>query len=215
NVYTRYQGRGGIAITSWLRRLAFAARFGEPKIVLSDDLTPESRILMYRTVTERIQRVAPFFRYDRDPYMVVTDDGRLVWMLDGYTTTDRYPYSDPVRDAARGVSNYMRNSVKVTVDAYDGTVAFYLADPTDPLGQAFSRGFPGLLRPLAQMPADLRRHIRYPEDFFAIQARKFATYHMLDPQVFYNREDMWAIPRRTVEGRDREMEPYYTIMRLP
>jgi uncharacterized protein len=215
NVYARYQGRGGIAITSWLRRLAFAARFGEPKIVLSDDLTPESRILMYRTVTERIQRVAPFFRYDRDPYMVVTDDGRLVWMLDGYTTTDRYPYSDPVRDAARGVSNYMRNSVKVTVDAYDGTVAFYLADPTDPLGQAFSRGFPGLLRPLAQMPADLRRHIRYPEDFFAIQARKFATYHMLDPQVFYNREDMWAIPRRTVEGRDREMEPYYTIMRLP
>ncbi len=215
NVYTRYQGRGGIAITSWLRRLAFAARFGEPKIVLSDDLTPESRILMYRTVTERIQRVAPFFRYDRDPYMVVTDDGRLVWMLDGYTTTDRYPYSDPVRDAARGVSNYMRNSVKVTVDAYDGTVTFYLADPTDPLGQAFSRGFPGLLRPLAQMPADLRRHIRYPEDFFAIQARKFATYHMLDPQVFYNREDMWAIPRRTVEGRDREMESYYTIMRLP
>ena len=211
NVYTRYEGRGGIAISSWLRRLAFAARFGEAKIVLSDDLTSESRIMMYRTVTERVQRIAPFFRYDRDPYLVVSDDGRLVWMLDGYTSTDRYPYSDPVR----GIGNYMRNSVKVTIDAYHGTVAFYLADPTDPIVQTFSRGFPGLLVPLSQMPADLQRHIRYPEDFFAIQARKYATYHMLDPQVFYNREDMWAIPRRAIEGRDREMEPYYTIMRLP
>ncbi len=211
NVYTRYQGQGGIPISSWLRRLAFAARFAEPKIVLSDDLTPESRILMYRTVSERIQRIAPFFRYDRDPYLVVTDGGRLVWMIDGYTSTDRYPYSEPVR----GIGNYMRNSVKVTLDAYDGTVTFYLADATDPIVQAFSRGFPGLLVPLDRMPADLQRHVRYPEDFFAIQARKYATYHMLDPQVFYNREDMWAIPRRTVEGRDREMEPYYTIMRLP
>ena len=211
NVYTRYQGRGGIPITSWLRRLAFAARFGEPKIVLSNDLTPESRILMYRTVTERVQRIAPFFHYDGDPYLVVTDDGRLVWMLDGYTTTDRYPYSEPVR----GLGNYIRNSVKVTIDAYDGAVTFYLADPTDPIVQAFSRGFPGLLVPLSEMPGDLQRHIRYPEDFFAIQARKYATYHMLDPQVFYNREDMWAIPRRMIDGRDREIEPYYTIMRLP
>jgi uncharacterized protein len=211
NVYSRYQGRGGIPITSWLRRLAFAARFGEAKIILSDDLTAESRILMYRTILERIQRIAPFFQFDRDPYLVVTDDGRLVWMIDGYTATDRYPYSEPVR----GVGNYVRNSVKATVDAYHGTVTFYLADPTDPLVQAFSHAFPGLLQPLAQMPADLQRHIRYPEDFFAIQARKYATYHMLDPQVFYNREDTWAIPRRTVDGRDREMEPYYTIMRLP
>jgi uncharacterized protein len=211
NVYTRYQGRGGIPITSWLRRLAFAALFAEPKVILSDDLTPESRILMYRTVTERVQRIAPFFRFDRDPYLVVTDDGRLMWMLDGYTGTDRYPYSDPVR----GLGNYMRNSVKATIDAYHGTVTFYLADPSDPIVQAFSRGFPGLLVPLAEMPADLQRHIRYPEDFFGIQARKYATYHMLDPQVFYNREDMWAIPRRAIDGRDREMEPYYTIMRLP
>ena len=211
NVYTRYQGRGGIPISSWVRRLAFAARFGELKIILSDDLTPESRILMYRTVTERIQRIAPFFRFDRDPYLVVTDDGRLVWMLDGYTGTDRYPYSDPVR----GLGNYIRNSVKVTLDAYDGTVTFYLADPTDPIVQAYSRGFPGLFASFDKMPADLQRHVRYPEDFFTIQARKYATYHMLDPQVFYNREDMWAIPRRTSEGREREMEPYYTIMRLP
>jgi uncharacterized protein len=214
NVYTRYQGQGGIRMSSWLRRLAFATRFAHLeglKIVLSDDITPESRILMYRTVVPRIQRVAPFFQFDRDPYLVVGDDGRLVWMVDGYTTTDRYPYSDPVR----GMGNYIRNSVKATVDAYHGTVTFYLADPTDPLVRAYARGFPGLLQPLDRMPADLRRHVRYPEDFFAIQARKYATYHMLDPQVFYNREDLWAIPRRTVEGRDREMEPYYTIMRLP
>jgi uncharacterized membrane protein (UPF0182 family) len=211
NVYTRYQGRGGIPITSWARRLAFAARFGEPKIILSDDLTAESRILMYRTVMPRIQRIAPFFSYDRDPYLVITDDGRLVWMLDGYTTTDRYPYSEPVR----GMGNYIRNSVKVTVDAYHGTVMFYVADPTDPLVRAYARGFPGLLQPLDKMPEDLQRHLRYPEDFFAIQARKYATYHMLDPQVFYNREDLWAVPRRTVEGRERDMEPYYTIMRLP
>jgi uncharacterized protein len=211
NVYTRYQGQGGIPITSWLRRLAFAARFGEPKIILSDDLTPESRMLMYRSVVPRIQRIAPFFQFDRDPYLVVSDDGRLVWMLDGYTTTDRYPYSEPVR----GMGNYIRNSVKVTVDAYQGAVTFYLADPSDPIVRTYARGFPGLLRPLDEMPADLRRHVRYPEDFFAIQARKYATYHMLDPQVFYNREDLWAVPRRTVDGRDRDMEPYYTIMRLP
>src|SRR2546421_426251 len=214
NVYTRYQGRGGIPITSWPRRLAFATRFAHLeglKIVLSDDITPESRILMYRTVIPRIQRIAPFFQFDRDPYLVVADDGRLVWMVDGYTTTDRYPYSEPVR----GMGNYIRNSVKATVDAYHGTVTFYLADPTDPLVRAYARAFPGLLQPLDRMPADLQRHLRYPEDFFAIQARKYATYHMLDPQVFYNREDLWAIPRRTVEGRDREMEPYYTIMRLP
>ncbi len=211
NVYTTYRGAGGIPTSSWLRTLAFAARFGEPKIVLSNDLTADSRVLMHRSVPERVRQIAPFLRYDRDPYIVVSDAGRLVWMLDGYTTTDRYPYSDPVP----GLGNYIRNSVKVTVDAYDGTVTFYLADPTDPLVRAWSAGFPGLLKPMDQMPEDLRRHIRYPEDFFAIQARKYATYHMDEPQVFYNKEDLWAVPRRAIEGREREMEPYYTIMRLP
>jgi uncharacterized membrane protein (UPF0182 family) len=211
NVYSTYQGKGGVHLSSFVRKLAFAARFGEIKMLLSNDLTPESRILFHRPVADRIQRIAPFFRYDRDPYIVLTDEGRLVWMLDGYTLTDRYPYSDPVRP----LGNYIRNSVKVTVDAYDGTVIFYLADESDPLVRAYGRAFAGLLRPLSQMPEDLRRHVRYPEDFFAIQARKYATYHMEDPQVFYNREDQWALPRRTIEGRDREMEPYYTIMRLP
>ncbi len=211
NVYTRYDGKGGVLISSWLRRLAFAARFGEPKIILSDDLTPESRVLMYRSVRARVERIAPFFRFDADPYLVVTGDGRLVWLLDGYTTTDRYPYSDPVR----GVGNYVRNAVKASIDAYDGSVAFYIADPDDPIVRVYAGAFPGLLRSLEAMPEDLRGHLRYPADFFAIQARKYATYHMQDPQVFYNREDLWAIPRRVIDGREREMEPYYTIMRLP
>src|SRR3970282_302028 len=133
-----------------------------------------------------------------------------VWMLDAYTTSDRYPYSDPVP----GVGNYIRNSVKVTVDAYDGAVTFYIADVDDPLVRLWAKPFPGLLKALTEMPADLREHVRYPEDFFAIQARKYAVYHMNDPQVFYNKEDLWAIPRRSIEGRDREMEPYYTVMRL-
>ncbi len=211
NVYASYAGRGGIAVSSWLRKLAFVMRFGEIKILLSNDLTPASRIMIYRKVVERIREIAPFFEFDHDPYVVVTDDGRLVWMVDGYTTTDRYPYSDPVR----GMGNYIRNSVKVTVDAYDGTVTYYLADQSDPIVRTYAKAFPGLLRPLDQMPADLRRHLRYPEDFFTIQARKYATYHMQDPQVFYNKEDLWAAPGRVVEGREFEMEPYYTIMRLP
>jgi hypothetical protein len=214
NVYADYTGRGGIPIGSWLGKLAFAVRFGEVKILLSNDLTADSRIMIYRPVTERVRRIAPFFRFDRDPYLVVTGDGRLVWMLDGYTTSDRYPYSDPVR-SAEWSGNYIRNSVKAVIDAYHGSVTFYLADASDPLVRVYARSFPGLLQPLDSMPDDLRAHIRYPEDFFAIQARKYATYHMEDPQVFYNKEDLWAIPRRTIEGREREMEPYYTIMRLP
>jgi uncharacterized membrane protein (UPF0182 family) len=211
NVYTTYRGTGGIGLTSFLRKLAFAVRFGEVKILLSNDLTADSRIMMHRSVGERVERIAPFFRYDRDPYLVVGDDGRLMWMLDGYTTTDRYPYADPVR----GMGNYIRNSAKATVDAYNGAVTFYLADPGDPIVRTYARAFPDLLRPFEQMPGDLQRHVRYPEDFFAIQARKYATYHMEDPQVFYNKEDLWAVPRRAIEGRDREMEPYFTIMRLP
>lgn len=211
NVYTRYEGKGGIPVNSLLAKLAFAIRFGEIKVLLSDDLTADSRVMIYRDIVPRIRQAAPFLKYDRDPYLVVTDDGRLVWMLDGYTTTDRYPYAEPVR----GVGNYMRNAVKVTVDAYHGNVSFYVADDEDPLIRTYAKAFPGMFRPLAEMPKDLQVHVRYPEDLFTVQAKMYATYHMEEPQVFYNKEDLWVVPRLPQDGRDREMDPYYTVMRLP
>jgi hypothetical protein len=211
NVYTTYAGAGGVGIGSVWRRVLFAARFAEIKILLSDDFTPESRILYHRQVAERVQAIAPFLRVDRDPYPVITAAGRIVWLVDAYTTTDYFPYSH----RTAGVGNYIRNSVKVTVDAYDGTVAFYVIEPDEPLIAAYARAFPGLFRPFSAMPEDLRAHIRYPQDLFGIQARMYAQYHMLDPQVFYNREDLWTVPVRKTEGRETEMEPYYTIMRLP
>ncbi len=210
NVYTRYEGRGGIPINSLLRKAAFAARFGALTVLLSNDLTPESRVMIYRDIGARVQEATPFLKFDRDPYLVVGADGRLVWMIDGYTTSDRYPYATP----GRGF-NYIRNSVKATVDAFHGTVSYYIADPEDPIVRTYAKAFPGLLKPLAEMPKDLQAHVRYPEDLFSVQARMLATYHMQDPQVFYNKEDLWVIPRLPQEGRDREMEPYFTIMRLP
>ena len=210
NVYSRYSGRGGIPADSFLRKLAFAIRFGEIKILLSDDLSAESRVMLYRRVADRVRQAAPFLRFDRDPYLVVTADGRLVWIVDAYTSTDRYPYAQPERGL-----NYIRNSVKATVDAFDGTVVFYIADPEDPLVRTWARAFPGLFMPLDKMPTDLREHVRYPEDLFSIQAKMYGTYHMQDPQVFYNKEDLWTIPRLAQEGREVEIEPYFTIMRLP
>jgi hypothetical protein len=210
NVYTRYEGKGGIPVDSLLRKVAFAARFGALNVLLSNDLTPESRVMIYRDVAARVQEAAPFLKFDRDPYVVITADGRLMWMIDGYTTSDRYPYATPVRGF-----NYIRNSDKATVDALDGTVSYYVADPEDPLIRTYARAFPALFKPIDQMPKDLQIHVRYPEDLFTVQARMYATYHMQDPQVFYNKEDLWVLPRLQQEGRDREMEPYFTVMRLP
>ena len=212
NVYGQYAGRGGIVVDSLLKKLAFAARFGEIKVLLSDDLTSESRVMIYREIGARVRQAAPFLRFDRDPYLVVTEDGRLVWMIDGYTISDRYPYAQPVR----GMGNYIRNSVKATVDAFHGTVTYYIADAQDPVIRTWAKAFPGLLKPFAQMPKDLQAHVRYPEDLFTIQAQMYATYHMEDPQVFYNKEDLWTIPRRQQDARTAvEMEPYFTVMRLP
>jgi uncharacterized membrane protein (UPF0182 family) len=211
NVYTRYAGKGGVAIGSWWRRLLFAARFAEIKMLLSRELGPESQILFHRAITERVQVIAPFLRLDRDPYPVITAAGRIVWLLDAYTTSAHFPYSQPTP----ALGNYIRNPVKVTVDAYDGTVRFYLVQPDEPLARAYAGAFPELFQPIGAMPEDLRAHIRYPQDLFGIQARMYALFHMLDPQVFYNKEDLWTIPIRKSEGRDVEMEPYYTIMRLP
>jgi len=209
NVTTRYQGRAGIPLRGVLRRLAFATRFGDARILLSTDLTPSSRVLFARAVPERLHRLAPFLRYDRDPYAVVAD-GRLFWIVDAYTTSDRYPYSQPV-----GSFNYIRNSVKAVVDAYHGTVRFYLADPSDPVARVYARIFPGLFQPLSELPPSLRAHLRYPVDLFEVQAHVYATYHMRDPQVFYNREDSWAVANEIFVDRPQPVEPYYVTLRLP
>ena len=210
NVYSRYEGRGGVPLSFW-RKLIFAVRFGSFTILLSDDITSESRVMYYRKINERVSRVAPFVRLDPDPYLVISPEGRLLWFLDGYTVTDRFPYSEPIGN----LGNYIRNSVKVVVDAYDGTVKLYISDPTDPIIQTYAKIFPGVLKPLEEMPADLRSHIRYPPGLLNIQARMYSTYHMQDAQVFYNKEDLWSIPRKSGAGGERDMEPYYTIMRLP
>ena len=207
NIYTDYLGEGGVPMNSLLRKLAFSAYFGSLKIFLSNDMTPESRIMYDRSIIQRAKKIAPFLSFDGDPYMVITEDGRLIWLLDGYTTTDKFPYSQPFS----GVGNYIRNSVKVTVDAYHGSVHFYVSDPEDPIIRSYEAIFPGLFSPLAEMPQDLRTHIRYPQDFFRIQAQMYTTYHMQDPQLFYNKEDLWDIPAKD----NRQMEPYYTIMKLP
>ncbi len=211
NVYTDYQGTGGVPIHSIWRKLLFSARYATLRIALSNDVTRESRILYHRQIHERVRKIAPFITFDRDSYLVISRAGRLFWIIDGYTTSDRYPYSEPTLR----LGNYIRNSVKAVIDAYDGTVSFYLSNPEDPIILAYAKIFPGLLKPLEAMPEDLRAHIRYPQDLFAVQARMYATYHMQDPQVFYNKEDLLSIPHKAVDGRELEMEPYYTIMRLP
>lgn len=209
NAMTRYTGRGGISIGSLPRRLLFAWYLRSRELLLTTYLSSESRILLRRNLQERVARLAPFLRYDGDPYVVI-HEGRLFWIQDAYTWSDRFPYSQP-----HGGLNYIRNAVKVVVDAYEGTTTFYVNDDDDPLLRVYRSIFPNLFQPLDTMPAGLRDHLRYPEDLFQIQAQAFVTYHMQDPQVFYNREDLWQIPVETVGGREVLVEPYYTIMRLP
>ena len=210
NVYSRYEGKGGVPL-SFFRKVLYAIRFGAFTILLSDDITSESRVMYYRNIRERVSRIAPFIRFDGDPYLVISPEGRLLWYMDGYTVTNRYPYSEPVPR----LGNYIRNSVKVVVDAYDGTVAFYASDENDPILKTYGKIFPGVFRPLADMPPELQRHVRYPPGMLSIQARMYRAYHMQDPQVFYNKEDLWEIPRKPFQGSEQEMEPYYTIMRIP
>lgn len=211
NVYASYEGSGGVPLSFW-RKLLFAARFGSFTILFSNEIGPESRVMYNRQIRDRLLLIAPFLRADYDPYLVITEAGRLVWMIDGYTATDKYPYSEPTRR----LGNYIRNSVKATVDAYDGTVKLYISDPADPIIQTYSKIFPGAFLKLEEMPADLLAHVRYPHGLFAVQAHMYRAYHMQDPQVFYNKEDLWSIPGRAQQGgQEQEMEPYYTIMRLP
>jgi len=211
NVYTVYEGTGGVDIGSFARQAAFGLRFGTLKLLLSQDLKPESRIMFHRTVQERVQAIAPFLSFDRDPYLVIRADGSLIWIWDAYTTSRRFPYSQPRQEGL----NYIRNSVKVTIDAYDGTVKLYQVDPDDALATTWGKVFPGLLTPGDQLPEDLRAHLRYPEDLFSLQAQVMATYHMTDPQVFYNKQDVWQIPQEVYGGEQTPVVPYYVIMALP
>jgi len=209
NIYTSYHGAGGVELSNWWRRLAYAVHFGDLQMLLSSDITPHSRILYNRSIQD-VQRLAPYLLYDADPYPVVSG-GRIYWIWDAYTTSDHYPYSA----MSAGQYNYIRNSVKVVIDAYNGTTTFYVSDPSDPIIQTYSKIFPGLYQPLASMPADLRAHIRYPVDFFNAQATIYANYHVTDPRVFYNQEDVWSYPNEKYSGTSQRMDPYYAIMKLP
>ena len=218
NKYSTYQGTGGFPVGSLLMKAAAALSQGEPNILFTGYLTGESRMMIHRRVMERLQHVAGFLQWDQDPYMVITDDGRLVWMVDGYTTSLSHPYSAtlPVAGLEDG-ANYMRNAVKATVDAYSGKISLYVFDPSDPIIQAYQHLFPKLFEPASSMPADIRRHARYPEALFRAQAEAYRTFHMRDPQVFYNKEDIWDVARNLYgqSGQPEPMQPTYVVATLP
>jgi len=210
NAFTRYQGKDGVSLGSFIRRLAYAWQLEDFNILISSELTSESRVLYYRNIRARVKHLAPFLELDSDPYVVVMD-GRLLWIQDAYTISDRYPYSEPLGSGL----NYIRNSVKAVIDAYDGSVTFYVTDPEDALIRTYQAIFPDLFLPVSQMPESLRVHLRYPLDMFNTQATVYQTYHMEDARVFYNKEDLWTMPKELYFGREQPMEPYYIIMRLP
>jgi len=207
NIYTNYTGSGGVLLSSFLRKAAYSVKYNNAKPILSSDITPESRILYYRNILERVRQIAPFFLYDSDPYIVVSEEGKLFWIVDAYTVSNRAPYSEPL---SKGI-NYMRNALKVVIDAYNGYVEFYISDPDDVIVKVYHAIFPELFKPLSEMKADLRKHIRYPKGFLQVQADMYSTFHMTDPKVFYNKENLWEIPAYG----ERSLEPYYVILKLP
>jgi hypothetical protein len=220
NAYNTYDGSGGIAIDSRWKRLIFATYLKDWQMLFTNNFTAETKLLMRRKITDRVKAIAPFLDYDADPYLVVADNldravektsNHLYWILDAYTNSERYPYSDPGKNRF----NYIRNSVKVVIDAYNGDITFYISDRQDPIVQSWQKIFPDLFQEIATMPPQLRSHIRYPEDLFRIQSERLLTYHMIDPQVFYNREDQWQIPTEIYGSESQPVEPYYLIMRLP
>ncbi|MGA9291537.1 MAG: UPF0182 family protein [Ignavibacteriaceae bacterium] len=216
NVYTSYQGKGGVLLSSLFRKLIYAWNFSDINILLTDYLTSTSRIMFHRIITDRDNTIAPFLGYDSDPYLVVGEDGKLYWIHDAYTTTNMFPYSQPFAQALNSTEfNYIRNSVKVVIDAYNGDVSYYVIDPSDPLVQTYEKIFPTLFKPISEMPVFLRRHIRYPMDLFQIQGEMYKTFHMTNPQVFYNQEDLWSLPTEVYNQNEQPMLPYYIIMRLP
>jgi hypothetical protein len=211
NTYTNYTGRGGVPVGSTLRRALYAWQFDAPDIVLSSYITAGARILYHRNIMDRAKTALPFLDFDRDPYLIVTDAGELKWILDAYTSSENYPYSQRVQDG----TNYMRNSVKVVIDAYDGTIDAYLADPGDPVAQTYAAIFPGIFKPLASLAADVRRHLRYPADLFRMQTDMHATYHMVEPDAFYHREDQWQYPTVATGSPTGNTFMRHIILRLP
>jgi uncharacterized membrane protein (UPF0182 family) len=218
NKYSTYQGTGGFPVGSFLLKSAAALAEGEPNIIFTGYLTAQSRMMIHRKVQDRLEHVAGFLLWDQDPYLVLTDDGRLVWMADAYTTSLSHPYSAtlPVAGLDEG-ANYIRNAVKATVDAYTGKVSLYVFDPSDPIIQVYEKLFPQLFLPASEMPSDLRRHARYPEVLFRAQAEAYRTFHMRDAQVFYNKEDIWDIGRNLFgqSGQPEPVQPTYIVATLP
>lgn len=220
NNLTFYQGTGGIRIGGFLRRLLIAGDEGDlTKLPFSDDVNSNSRLLMRRNVVDRVSTLAPFLTFESDPYIVIGDDGRLFWILDAFTSSQSYPYSTQYSLGGNPL-NYMRNSVKIVVDAYNGTTTLYVFDAHDPIIAAYRQIFPSLFKDAAAMPADLRKHVRYPELLLKVQANVYSLYHMTDPEVFYNREDLWTVASEvgmsdTGEQKAMAMEPNYVLMKLP
>ena len=211
NIYTKYTGRGGVPIGSFVRKVLYAFQLGSLKILLSDDIKGSARVLYRRSVMDRATTAMPFLSFDDDPYLMITDAGQLKWILDAYTVSDSYPYAQRTADA----TSYMRNSVKVVIDAYDGTVDAYIAEPNDPVVQTYAKIFGGIFKPISAMPADIRRHVRYPGDLFRIQTSLHATYHMTEPDAFYHREDQWQIPGGLTKTTNENPFMRHIIMRLP
>jgi uncharacterized membrane protein (UPF0182 family) len=216
--FTHWTGKTGVPLTSGLRSLAFAVRFGDLNMLISPQLTAQTQVLFNRAVQDRVAALAPFLRFDQDPYVVVVD-GRVYWILDGFTTTDHYPYSDMAPDLTGAFANvnYARNSVKVVVDAYAGTTTFYQIDPKDAIANTYGAIFPGLLKPFSQMPPGLQAHIRYPRDLFNLQAERFTLFHMTDPRDFFSRLDLWNIAKENQQqaAGPLPMRPFYVVSRLP
>src|SRR5467141_2512692 len=211
NIFTSYAGIGGVRVGSFLRRLVLAIYLRSLKVLLSSDITSDSRAMYIRNIRLRARAALPFLLFDDDPYLVVSDSGRLRWILDAYTATSRYPYAQPLDNGI----NYMRNSVKVVIDAFDGTVTAYLADPRDPLVRTLAKVFPGIFQPLDAMSADLRAHLRYPEDLFRVQTDMYATYHMAESGICYHREDQWQKPVLSRPGERPDPFLRHIVMRLP
>ncbi len=216
NAETVYQGNGGILLSNLWRRLVIARQFDGLRLFISGYFTPESRVMLRRTIVERAQTLAPFLSFDRDPY-IVADGDHYSYILDAYTTSENYPYSEAYQGSLptfRG-QNYLRNSVKAVIDAYNGSVTFYVFDRNDPIINAYRQVLPELFKDAREMPENLRRHIRYPEDIFTVQAEMYGTYHMTNPTTFYNREDRWEVPHELYRGTEIAMLPYYVTTQLP